>query len=734
MAGSLDNTIAQAIPLITDDTNLGDPITEPNQGPVVDHTPVVDTIPAPNPISVADTPNIAHGGMVKYPAKRKYKEIEEEEHAPSVSQMPGSQQVRPRRVTRSRAKLVETVADAHASPADVHANKPEPYGQPVAWADKRAALNDALPYFKAHQGSVHTKDLVPKGMLIDCIVGIRDYFSSQVIVTSIGGGRVQDPITKTMVRTEDQGEDGKNFKALKYALENKHPFVMIADIWQEKIKGDKEQPVVVYMIRLEKVRLDTKSWWTPKGVSAHEAGEFGIGTYSCASHTCTTCQSQSKEIFEQGWTCLNSECSKYFELAACFDIDHLTYSDAFLRERTAYTGPEFDDERVPSLPSEDNNSIGSEKEYKQGILCPKCHCCSRRIKWDGWCCENAECDFKHIVPLKQTPLDGMRSENQKMEQRRSSSANDVHESIIVHETIAGGQEFKTFFLPDEDGKTAIGTITRIRPTEAALSRRGGIDDLYLQLQREDLKLERRPAKNAGCRVEELTSHFSGNFGAPYKFGVVVKTTTSFGDAPAPILETLLRLTWGGKAAVETSVNLIQDKGIKVLENAIPSEFEQYNEQLVLGYFENSKISAHDDGEKELGPNVASLSLGSPSVMKFSPKKGKNIGDTKDINKKKRKPVLSLLLKHGDMLVMHGERIQKLYLHAVDPCGKHRFALTCRHVRPRTIPDEEQRELSIVNGKIPNRWAAVRYDGREDRFESSVTGEVATSVGAIIGSG
>ncbi|KAI1479818.1 hypothetical protein F4774DRAFT_418654 [Daldinia eschscholtzii] len=700
---------------------------------------------------------MAHGGMVKCPAKRKYKEIEEEEHAPSVSQTPESQQAEPRRVTRSRAKLVQTVADAHASPSDVHAGKPEPCGQPVAWADKRAALNDALPYFKAHQGSVHTKELVPRGMLIDGIVGIRDCFYSQVIVTSIGGGRVQDPITKTMVRTEDQGDNGKNLKALKYALENKHPFVMIAgagnnnfpvkpphyynvldyfhvtDIWQEKIKGDK-QPVVVYMVRLEKVRLDTKSWWTPKGVSAHEAGEFGIGTYSCASHTCTTCQSPSKEIFGQGWTCLNSECSKYFELAACFDIDDLTYSDAFLRERTAYTGPEFDDERVPSLPSEDDNSIGSEKEYKQGILCPKCHCCSRRIKWDGWCCENAECDFKHIVPLKQTPLNGMESENMQMEKRRFSSANNVHESIIVHETITGGQEFKTFFLPDEDGKTAIGTITRIRPTEAALSRRGGIDDLYLQLQKEDLKLERRPAKNAGCRVEELTSHFSGNFGAPYKFGVVVKTTTSFKDAPAPILETLLRLTWGGKAAVETSINLIQDKGIKVLKNAIPSEFEQYNEQLVLGYFENSKISAHDDGEKELGPNVASLSLGSPSVMKFSPKRGKNIGDTKDIDKKKRKPVLSLKLKHGDMLVMHGEQIQKLYLHAVDPYGKHRFALTCRHVRPNTIPDKEQRDLSIDNGKVPERWAAVRYDGKEDRFESSVTGEVATSVGTIIGTG
>ncbi|KAI1803856.1 hypothetical protein F4811DRAFT_571616 [Daldinia bambusicola] len=624
--------------------------------------------------------------------------------------------------------------------ADIPADKPEPCGEPEVWCDNRSPLNDAAQYFKSHQGSLHTTDLVPEGTLIDGSGGTRDCAGSEVVITPVGGGKVLDPVTKKMVRTEDQGNDGKNLKALKKGLAEKHPIVVIADyfyvtdLWQEKTKGDKGQLVSIWMVRFEKIHLSKKSWWAPKGVSGHEAGEFEVGEYSCKSHICTACQSPSKEIFKQGWTCLNSQCPKYFELSKCFDVDKLEYNDAFLRERTAYTGPKFKEELVPSLPSKEHNNIGSEKEYKQGIVCPKCRCCSRRIKWSGWFCENVDCDFEYAVPMKQAPLDNVLLENQRIEHGRTSRKDYAHGSIAVHEKIVGGQAFKTFFLPDDDSEICIGTITRIRPTADAISRKGGIDDLYMQLQQEDLKLERRPAKNPGCRVEELTSHFSGNFGAPYKFGVVVKNTTSFQDAPSAILETLLRLTWGGKEAVETSINLIRDENIKVLENAIPREFDQYNEELVLGYFENSKISAHDDGEKELGPNVASLSLGSPSVMKFSPKKGKIIGDNNDLDKKRRKAVLSFTLKHGDMLIMHGEQIQKLYLHAVEPQGKHRFALTCRYIRPETIPDPEQRARSVVTGKVPDQWAKIQYDGKEDCFRSSTTGEVAADARTIVGSG
>ena len=99
---------------------------------------------------------------------------------------------------------------------------------------------------------------------------------------------------------------------------------------------------------------------------------------------------------------------------------------------------------------------------------------------------------------------------------------------------------------------------------------------------------------------------------------------------------------------------------------------------------------HDDGEKELGPTVATLSLGSPSIMSFRPKKLNEVwpenlkstemkqkaharearcecgGNTANCRKKCRRkrphklPVIRFALNHGDMVVMHGTQIHRLY--------------------------------------------------------------------------
>lgn len=90
---------------------------------------------------------------------------------------------------------------------------------------------------------------------------------------------------------------------------------------------------------------------------------------------------------------------------------------------------------------------------------------------------------------------------------------------------------------------------------------------------------------------------------------------------------------------------------------------------------------HDDGEKTLGPTVATLSLGANATMNFRPKKktnipsldegnfrsggrGKKITDaakSKDKKDKSEKPaILSIKLEHGDIVIMHGREIQKLF--------------------------------------------------------------------------
>jgi hypothetical protein len=107
-------------------------------------------------------------------------------------------------------------------------------------------------------------------------------------------------------------------------------------------------------------------------------------------------------------------------------------------------------------------------------------------------------------------------------------------------------------------------------------------------------------------------------------------------------------------------------------------FIEFNEMLSVGYFENSKMGVsfppypardlclqlkyHDDGEKTLGPTVASISVGCSSIMQWRPKASVNVcGKTKTNNKRKeKKEVLKILLEHGDIMIMHGAKIQKLY--------------------------------------------------------------------------
>lgn len=57
---------------------------------------------------------------------------------------------------------------------------------------------------------------------------------------------------------------------------------------------------------------------------------------------------------------------------------------------------------------------------------------------------------------------------------------------------------------------------------------------------------------------------------PYKYVVAVESK-SFGDAPAGIIDALQRLTWAGKRTVQDGA------------------FEEFNELLAVGYFQNGKM-------------------------------------------------------------------------------------------------------------------------------------------------
>ena len=192
---------------------------------------------------------------------------------------------------------------------------------------------------------------------------------------------------------------------------------------------------------------------------------------------------------------------------------------------------------------------------------------------------------------------------------------------------------------------------------------------------------------------------------PYKY-VVEVDSRPFKGAPEVLLLALNRLTWATKYTVPVT------------------EYLKPNELLTLGYLDKMSIGVctgfrfsglrtsltslqyHDDGEESLGPTIATLSLGAKSTMYIRMKDKYYKGFTKNmkpldndpvlpgcakyeekidlirrfqageitkqkydkdlekllktITKKEAPPTIVLELHHGDLMVMHGELLQKYY--------------------------------------------------------------------------
>ena len=240
-------------------------------------------------------------------------------------------------------------------------------------------------------------------------------------------------------------------------------------------------------------------------------------------------------------------------------------------------------------------------------------------------------------------------------------------------------------------------------------------------------------------------------GMPYKY-VVPTHSAPFNEAPAPILEALRRMLWAGQHAVPEGAFQAFNELLAV------GYFEgmKMGVSSAIGYLGSSSktlmaVKFHDDGEKTLGATVASLVLGCWALMKWRMKwkyytgfmdntcnkydpsipvlpgcndpterlRLKQLASTmspEDLNKEARRilrgkkrngahspVVLTMLLCHGDMIIMHGSDMQKYYEHSVDSIDGLRFALTCRHVLPAEYPDQ------LWKGRLPEA-SQEAYDG------------------------
>ncbi|OBT57358.1 hypothetical protein VE04_02764 [Pseudogymnoascus sp. 24MN13] len=598
-------------------------------------------------------------------------------------------------------------------------NLPAPYGQPPVWASKRQQLCETLPYYRAYMSGGYLHDGLVRAILIDKEIRERDVFEEEVVITRCGGGRKLDEATNKMVQTTDQERSAYGL-GFERARDMHSPVAIIAgksqtprsqgnskspsklphyynildwfhvtDVWVEKVEGYK-----TWCVRIEKIRLDEKSWWAKAG-STLPSPYRDLGAIKAASGKCCVCGDISKAIFEQGWVCLKASCDKFFVFDSPIDDRKLIYTETFLKERTAYTG-NAPGPLAPPLMTEADMIItgkrGTEFAFKQGIVCPLCKGCSRRKQWSKWICETVGCGFTHSLPIqimsvKDTMSDIARNHRQQNFEPKFG--------IKLEEKTMGAYNVFEYGVPGPKGNI-VGVLRLFKSSDAINRKPDGPDDLFRLMQESDFDLQRRPVRQPNSSGEVLTNHFATNWGAPYKF-VVAQSSRGFSEAPIVIVKALKRLTWAGEQT-------LTDVG---------EPFHPFNELLSIGYFQDCSIGYHDDGESTLGPTVATLSLGASATMSLRPKAKAAVGVTSKNAKGTKAPVIRVTLEHGDMVIMHGSGVQTYYEHEVVPHGTLRFALTSRYIQPAELESDAVREEARIKGALPEGHEQYKYDGDEN---------------------
>lgn len=302
----------------------------------------------------------------------------------------------------------------------------------------------------------------------------------------------------------------------------------VTDVWCE-IRGQYQQ----WICCLEKTDLDEPSWWAPSLKSTLRPQTI----VNPERQKCPHCYESSPAIFAQGWVCLNPQCLCYYEGPHTGDLklisDQVEYSQAYLDSRTPYQGeapgpltrtPDF----ISSLTA--RGETGYEFIWTQGIVCPKCQCCSRRIHDWGWRCENQACNFElrarvptitvqDAMPDKFTPnFHKIVSVDMNKDNGELGPKDDPKIMEPPPCPHYGGYDIEYYDLPGPtlpNGRREIaGIIVVFRATPAINARADGPDQLFRELQEEEhlgMKRNRVRGAEGGKFLQHCLRIFHANF-------------------------------------------------------------------------------------------------------------------------------------------------------------------------------------------------------------------------------
>ncbi|KAJ3724864.1 hypothetical protein C8R42DRAFT_463116 [Lentinula raphanica] len=375
-----------------------------------------------------------------------------------------------------------------------------------------------------------------------------------------------------------------------------------------------------------------------------------------ADSRCTHCGLPSPLVFSVGWVCLNSACSRFWHLPGNGNDlipDELDFHERFLQLQTLAALDEgFRNIEPPQPETSPLDQITTLQSFTRGMHCRECGRLSCRFKWEQWECKH--CQNVLRVHGMVRPVKDLRDlqPTAKFEWYSVGKKSGITKKPVY---VFGEGNVVTFSLPDGRGQ-----IHHIQHNSRGSRDLARLDSLFEDYQKQaadgSLPFQRHPLRSHKVRGELLTNYFSQNCGEPYHYVGGTDHTLSWEVAPQAVIE---------------AKKFIEERTKQALKDRNSEEFN-FNEVLSAAYMEKQKMSFHTDDEKGLGPVVAGLSLGSPALMYFRRRDIKHGPE--------RRICLSIILRHGDILVMDGAGVQEYYEHMVEPTN-FRIAATARLINP-----------------------------------------------------
>ncbi|KAN0134053.1 hypothetical protein V8E53_008271 [Lactarius tabidus] len=557
---------------------------------------------------------------------------------------------------------------------------------PPIWAESRQEVCESLDYFRSFQGGVyHIRD-VAKGYLLGGHSSIRDIFHhGGRLIVSHGGGKAEALHSRNRYREVrgpgDQLEDDKSVRALLNNYRCRRPLVLLVDdnyrlfpfdltaggytyvvlglywithAWAELQQVNGDYGVVRYKFAFQWCEGQGDPWWP------QDTEPRSIQT-EMTTHRCLLCRMNSPLIYQGTPMCLQPRCPRFFKVNADAPatgdslLSSLSYSAELLRLRPPNHPPVSAASFSPPSPSDISTMF---RPFAKGMHCKACGRLSARFKWQHFQCSNSSCNHIYDIPHYQFSHKDFWLYEQTLKFFQHCIAEDS--GIVVRDlgfqATTNGSALpyvQTFDLPHDRGHI------HLIPGHPSINNEANtLFGAYQKQASEGIFQFRRWPLRTVSRGQLLSNYFSQNM--PFVVDDTISRQYIGGaERTTPLKE--------GTEPVQGALRLIKNRIATTLGQDI-----DFNEVLSAAYMERQKMAFHSDSERGLGPVIASLSLGCVAEMHFRLHSKYTISDGP------RKVAMSLILRHGDVLVMEGAGVQEYYEHAVVP-KSFRIVATARSI-------------------------------------------------------